>query len=758
VTEPFRDPALPVPDRVEDLLARMTLREKVGQLNQRLLGWTIWARRDGALVTTGALDEEAERWGGVGAIYGLSRADAWSGQNWATGAGPDASAEVAALVQERVVKASRLGIPALFVEESPHGHQALGAQLLPTNLGTAATWRPDLLEDAAAHVAHELRARGAHLTLVSGLDMVRDPRWGRVEECFGEDPLLAALFTRALVRGMACEPGLGVVLKHYAGQGAGIGGRNSSGSPIGPRELAEIHLPAAWAGVDAGAVGLMAAYNDLDGVPCTAHEPLLTGVLRDEWGFTGIVMADMFAVDRLLRTTPSAALAGAIALRAGVDMSMCDVAYTELEAAVATGLVDESYVDRACRRVLAVKVRLGLLDPPAPLPAFPPPAPPEDLVAAGAVLLTNRGLLPLAERPRRVAVIGPNGDDLSALLGDYVPPLPDGAGATVLDGVRALVGDGARYERGCDHTAPIDGGCARAGALAAGSDLAIVVLGSTSVRGYDDDFDANGAARLGGEARTVPAATSGEGFDAAEVELPAAQRDLAAAVAATGTPTVAVIVSGRPHGVGSVAAACGAVVYAWYPGPTGGHAIADLVLGGREPVGRLPVSLPRSSAVLPVAYNERLEWTARYVDAEAHAEFPFGAGLGYTTWTLGPASVPPDAPPYGGDPVPYGELRKATLTARVSNTGARRGSTIVQLYARVRSPGLLPRRAVLVGFTRVTLDAGTDADVRVGVAPDASPALGLTADAPGTIDLWLSVDGAGEPVHPVQLTLGGSTN
>ncbi|MGH3378874.1 MAG: glycoside hydrolase family 3 N-terminal domain-containing protein, partial [Actinoallomurus sp.] len=696
MTEPFRDPALPLAARVEDLLARLTLREKTGQLNQRLLGWNAWSRGASGLVTTEELDAEAARWGGIGALYGLQRADAWSGRDWSNGVDPQASAELASMVQERVVAASRFGIPALFVEEAPHGHQALGSQLFPTNLGAAATWRPDLIERAAAHTARELRARGAHLALVSGLDLLRDPRWGRAEECFGEDPLLASLCTRALVRGLRSEPGLGVVLKHFAGQGAAIGGRNGSGTPIGPRELAELHLPAARAGIDEGALGVMAAYNDVDGVPCCASEELLTATLRGEWGFEGVVMADMFAVDRLMRGAATPAAAAALALRAGVDLSMCDVSYTALEAAVEDGLVPEALIDRACRRVLALKVRLGLLDEPAPVPSFPPPDPVPELVESSAVLLCDRdGLLPLAYVPRRVAVIGPNADDVEALLGDYVPPLADGAGVTVLAGIRALAGP-VRHERGCEPTAAIEGGCERAAAVAAESDLVVLVLGSTGARRYDDDFQANGAARLGG---APPIATTGEGFDAAEVELPAAQRDLVDAVTASGTPTVVVIVSGRPHGIGHVAAACDAVLYAWYPGPEGGRAIAEIVLGGREPVGRLPVSLPGSSAVLPVAYNERWETTRRYVDTEAAAEFSFGGGLGFTRWTLDAAS----ASARRARPV---ELPGVSVTSVVRNTGPRRGTLVLQLYARALVPGLVPRRAVLVGFTRVTLDAG----------------------------------------------------
>ncbi|HTF09352.1 MAG TPA: glycoside hydrolase family 3 N-terminal domain-containing protein [Asanoa sp.] len=727
MAEPFRDPTLPLAARADDLLGRLTLREKVGQLNQRLLGWQAWEPAPDGYRLTAALDEELSRWGGIGAIYGLQRADAWSGRDWSNGVDPAGALGLTDAVQSRVVAASRFGIPALLVEEAPHGHQALGSQLFPTNLGAAASFRPDLVEEAAAHTAAELRARGAHVALVSGLDVLRDPRWGRSEECFGEDPLLASLYTRALVRGMR---GVAVVLKHFAGQGAGIGGRNSSGGPIGPRELAEIHLPAARAGISAGALGVLAAYNDIDGVPCVANESLLTDVLRGQWGFEGIVMADMFAVDRLLRAAPSPAAAGALALRAGVDLSMCDVSYAALVEAVETGLVPESLVDRACRRVLLLKLRLGLLDPPEPAPEFPEPWPARSLVEATTVLLRNDGVLPLTAPPRKVAVLGPNADDLSSLLGDYVPPLR--GGTTVFGAIRARILD-AEHEPGCGLTEPIERGIARAVALAAESDLAVLVLGGSSVRHYDDDFATNGAAALGGRR---PTATTGEGFDAAEVELPAAQRELAAAVAATGTPTVAVIVSGRPQGVGSITA--NALLYAWYPGPTGGKAIADLLLGDREPTGRLPVSLPSSSGVLPVAHNERMEATERYVDVDAAPDFPFGAGLGYTTWDLGEAAV-------------VGEWPACSLAAPLTNTGPRRGTQVVQLFARALVPGLLPRKAIHLGFTHTTLDPGESSEVRVTVNPDALGVLGLLPGAPAQLDLWLSITGATDPFTVVSL-------
>ncbi|MGW3950476.1 glycoside hydrolase family 3 N-terminal domain-containing protein [Streptomyces sp. NPDC004752] len=739
MTAPFRDPTLEPQVRVDDLLSRMTLREKIGQLNQRLLGWNVWTRDGGGFSTTHVLDAETAHWGGIGAIYGLQRADAWSGRDLTTGVDAHRAHDLAAMVQERVITGSRLGIPALFVEEAPHGHQAVGAQLWPVNIAIGATWRPELLEEAAAHTAAELRARGAHLALASGLDMLRDPRWGRSEECFAEDPLLAARMVSALVRGLHSQIGLGAVLKHFAGQGSAIGGRNTSGAPIGPRELAEVHLPAARAGIAEGAIGVMAAYNDIDGVPCHANEDLLTGLLRDTWQFEGIVMSDAYAIDRLKHGAGSPEAAAARALHAGVDLSMFDDSYTAIEGAVAQDLVSEAVVDRACHRVLTVKVRLGLLDPPAPPPSFPPPAPVRDLVAATAVLLQNRGeLLPLPDTATRVAVIGPNADNLPCLLGDYVPPLPPGSGTTVLQALNALPGHSVTHEPGSGLTTPIPGGTTRAAEAATGADVAVLVLGSSSERRYGDEFQMNGAAQLGG---STPVATTGEGFDVADVRLPRAQRELVAAVTATGTPTVAVIVSGRPHAIADVTAACDAVLYAWYSGPTGGTAIAELLCGRSEPTGRLPASLPRSTATLPVAYNERHETTKRYVDTEAAAALPFGFGLDYTTWRLGTSTVSADA-------VAATDVPGLTVTADLTNTGRRPGTQTVQLYAQALVPGLVPRRAVLVGFTRIHAAPGQTHQVTLPVDRNAEATLGLPVKHPTQLLLWLSLNGPQEPHTP----------
>ncbi|MEU6222494.1 glycoside hydrolase family 3 N-terminal domain-containing protein [Streptomyces sp. NPDC047042] len=690
----------------------MTLREKVGQLNQRMYGWDAYRRRpDGGFELTEALYEETDRFEGLGALYGLLRADAWSGVDHSTGAGADAGPALAHLVQRHVLERSRLGIPALFVEEVPHGLMALDGTVLPVNLTVGATWDPDLYERAAAHAAAELRARGGHLALVSALDIARDPRWGRTEECFGEDPYLAARLTEALVRGMQGEGGGGggtggafaadrapVVLKHFAGQGATVGGRNSAESELGPRELHEIHLPAARAGVRAGAAAVMAAYNEVDGIPCSANGPLLNGLLRGSggrgWGFEGLVMADGLAVDRLARITGDKVSAGALALNSGVDLSLWDQGFTRLAEAVERGLVEEATLDAAVSRVLTLKFRLGLFERPYEVPELPSPAAGRALSTALArsavTLLHDRaGVLPLdPAKVSRLAVIGPHSATTAHQLGDYTAPQRPGTGTSVLAALSdlALPRTEIRHARGCALTGDDLSGIPEAVAAAAASDLAVLVLGGSSARTPDTEFDANGAART-----VVSEMTCGEGVDLADLRLGAAQHALLDAVTATGTPTVVVLIQGRPHAVPEAAERAAALLTAWYPGPWGGEAIAEIMLGHTAPTGRLPVSVPRSAAQLPVYYNHKDTEYRSYVDEDAEPLYSFGHGLTYTTFEYGVPDIGP-----GGD----------SCEVEVSNTGARAGRAVVQLYIRPLRTTVWPRTLELRAFESVDLAPG----------------------------------------------------
>ncbi|MGW5736027.1 MULTISPECIES: glycoside hydrolase family 3 N-terminal domain-containing protein [Streptomyces] len=710
----YREAGAPVTDRVRDLLARMTLTEKVGQVNQRMYGWHAHERTSSGHRLTDAFRAEVAAFDGMGALYGLQRADPWSGVTFADGITAADAARVADSVQRHVLSHTRLGIPVLLVEEVPHGHQALDGTALPVNLAVGATWDPGLYEAAAAGAAAELRARGGHVALVSALDLVRDPRWGRSEECFGEDPYLAARFTEALVRGMQGDGAAfapdraAVVLKHFAGQGATIGGRNSAATELGPRELHEIHLVAARAGVRAGAAGVMAAYNEYDGLPCAANRELLTGLLRERWGFTGLVMADGCALDRLVRLAGDTVAAGALALDAGTDLSLWDSCFPRLAEAVERGLVAEHVLDAAVARVLTLKFRLGLFE--RPYVGESPERDPalgglsERLARESIVLLSHDGAaLPLAG-PSRVAVIGPGADSLPQQLGDYTAPQRPGSGFTVLDGVRAAAAPGVEvtYARGCELVGDDRGGIADAVAVAAAADTAVLVLGGSSAREAGTRFEGNGAAVVASGAPV--GMTCGEGVDLADLRLPAGQVALLDAVAATGTPVVVVLVQGRPHAVPELSGRARAVLCAWYPGPWGGRAVADVLFGRAEPVGRLPVSVPRSAAQLPVFYNAKDHGYRGYVDQPAVALHPFGHGLSYTSVAYG-------EPRLSRTEVPVTDP-SLTCTVAVTNTGARAVRETVQLYVRrVSGSGSWPRVRELRGFARVELAAGESAEV-----------------------------------------------
>ncbi|MGQ4452924.1 glycoside hydrolase family 3 N-terminal domain-containing protein [[Kitasatospora] papulosa] len=727
MSEPlFRDPGMPVAHRVRDLLSRMTLTEKVGQVNQRMYGWDAYERTASGHRLTDAFRAEVAAGDGMGALYGLQRADPWSGVTAETGIGAADGARVADAVQRHVVGSTRLGIPVLLVEEMPHGLQALDGTLLPVNLAVGATWDPELYEEAARLAAAQLRARGGHVALVSALDLVRDPRWGRAEECFGEDPYLAARFTEALVRGVQGPAGkaigpdrAAVVLKHFAGQGAAVGGRNSAATELGLRELHEIHLVAARAGVRAGAAGLMAAYNEFDGVPCAANPRLLTGILRERWGFEGLVMADGLAVDRLVRLAGDPVAAGAMALRAGTDLSLWDDCYPRLGEAVRRGLVEEAVLDRAVGRVLALKFRLGLFERPYTVEQVPDPGGLERLSERMArecvTLLAHDGVtLPLAGLPSgTLAVIGPNADSVPQQIGDYTAPQRPGTGGGVLAGLRAAAPESTEvtYARGCGLVGGDLSGLPEAVALAAGADVAVLVLGGSSARERDTRFDANGAAVV--LAGNPVEMTCGEGVDLAELGLPEGQSALLDAVSATGTPVVVVLVQGRPHALPDLTGKAAAVLSAWYPGPWGGRAVADVLFGEAEPQGRLPVSVPRSAAQLPVFYNGKDHGYRGYVDQPATARHPFGHGLSYTTVEYGEprlslAAAGVDA--FAGD----GDDSRAPVSCevRVSNTGARPVRETVQLYVRrVRGGTTWPRTRELRGFVQVELAPGESTEV-----------------------------------------------
>lgn len=699
---------------VDRLIDSMSFTQKVGQLNQRLFGWkSVERNAAGRLVTSDELKQEIDRWGGLGALYGLLRADPWSGQHWGNGIRPEERPEAVAVVQQTVLERGAHGIGVLLSEEAPHGHQALGGAVLPTNLGLGATFDSQGVQEAEAAVAAELAASGIHIALVSGLDIARDPRWGRCEECFGEDPLMASRMCEAIVTGMQGEHrskvgrgGVAVVLKHLAAQGEAVGGRNGQSAVLGPHDLHEIHLPPVAAGVRAGALGFMAAYNDIDSVPCCANPWLLEDYLRDQLGFDGIVMADGLAVDRLEDMAGSIPAAGRAALLAGVDVSLWDEGFARLEEYVDDEQVAAA-VDTALRRVLELKAMFGLLpedgadtaaiampDADAIAQATADGREQAKRMAREAITLINdgrsavtldsiRGVLTDAQAGP-VIVAGPFADDFGCFLGDYTAPLPADEQSSIYRQLVARLGK----DRVCLAAKPSDVSADRWASAAA----VVFVCGSTSERSYDSEFDDNGAAKAVAEY----GATCGEGVDLSDIRLPWHQDEmLDEVVALTTAPVVSVVACGRAHVLTHVIGQSAVTIWVGYAGQYGPQAVADVLIDGAGLPGRLPVTLPAHPAAIPVRYNDRQSAAHVYKDAAEPVlrEFGYGAGsLAGVTFS----GMHADA-----------ESRATEVLVQVTaHAGDHKTAGSVNLFAHVSGGRRIPRLAVLVDSVALTLEAG----------------------------------------------------
>ena len=727
INQNFRDAGLPPKKRAELLLGQLTLREKVGQLCQRLYGFEAYDRCGEKLSPSQSFLDEVKRFGGLGTLYGLYRADPWSKRDFATGLAGALAPKAYNMLQRVVMERSRFGIPMLLSSESPHGHQALGGYLLPVNLAAAATFDPELFERAQNVCGRQLRQMGVNLALVSALDVLRDPRWGRSEECFGEDPYLAAQFAAAAVRGIQ-SAGIGMVAKHFCAQGETTGGVNASAARIGERELREIHLPPAKACCKEHVAGIMAAYNEIDGMFCHANQWLLTELLRNEFQFSGVVMADGCAIDQLAVITGDTLHAAAAALNAGVDIGLWDEAFAQLEQAVDQGLIHEEAIDRAVLRVLTLKFEQGLFEHPY-LPenadgrSFTAINYSESLQLAreSAVLLKNEGeLLPLVDcgkkMPRKIAIIGPAADDLYRQLGDYTPPVAEGEAVTVLQGMCTLVGEEAEvlFSPGCSgeetQSAVL---LQRAQQLASTCDVVILVLGGSSSRFGGATFDSNGAAIISGEEPTEM--DCGEGVDNASLRLPANQVKLFGAVRNCCKKLVTVLTAGRPYAIEEIAQQTDSLLYCFYPGPQGGRAIAEIICGTVSPSGRLPVSIPRSANQLPIYYNAKNSYRPmKYCDIPDSPLFSFGEGFGYGTLEFSGFSL-------SAEQIALTQLQQdgIEVTFRIDNNGALEETAVPQLYVQIFRSSTVRRIRELKAFRRVTVPAGEHRDVCLSLSAEA---------------------------------------
>ncbi|MFJ9998348.1 beta-xylosidase/alpha-l-arabinosidase [Streptomyces werraensis] len=739
----WNDPSHPVSARVDALIGAMTLQEKIAQL----YGVWVGASADGGEVAPHQHDmEEAVELddllpSGLGQLtrpFGTAPVD------------PALGALSLLRTQTRITSANRFGIPAVAHEECLAGFAAWGATAYPVPLSWGATFDPDVIRRMAAAIGRDMRSVGVHQGLAPVLDVVRDARWGRVEETIGEDPYLVGTIGTAYVQGLE-SAGIVATLKHFVGYSASRAGRNLAPSSVGPRERADVLLPPFEMAVhEGGARSVMHAYTDIDGVPSAADESLLTGLLRDTWGFDGTVVADYFGI-AFLKTLHGVAgdfadAAGA-ALKAGVDIELPTVKTfgAPLVEAVAEGRVPESLIDRALRRVLTQKAELGLLDRDwSPVPPVFDGADLDDpdalrgkvdldgpenrdlareIAEKAVVLLSNDGTLPL-DRPRRIALVGPNAAEPSAVLGCYSFPQHVGV----------------KYP---DIPVGIELPDLRESLTAEFPDAEITVVRGTGV----DDGDLSGIAEavdtardadivvvaLGDRAGLFGRGTSGEGCDAESLSLPGAQQQLLDALLDSGTPVVTVLLAGRPYALGRAVSEAAAIVQSFFPGVAGTRAIAGVLSGRTAPSGRLPVSVPRTPGSQPTTYlGARLAQASEVSNLDPTPAFGFGHGLTYTTFAWSDLTV--DAEEAATD----GEFT-ASLTVR--NAGERAGTEVVQLYLHDPVASVVQPVQRLVGYARLELAPGEERRVRVTVPADVASFTGRDGRRivePGELELRLA--------------------
>ena len=722
----YWDSSRSVEQRVTNLLAQMTPAEKVAQLGSVYIY--------DLLDEHGFSEEKAARMStGVGQITRLGTYSLLT---------PRQRAETANAIQAYLVHHTRLGIPAIIHDECCSGFAAMGATRFPQMIGLASTFRPELAEAMADAIRKQMRTTGTHQGLGPVLDLLRDPRWGRVEETFGEDASLVSRFGAAYVRGLQgrhLNDGVMATIKHFLGHSVSEGGMNCTPVHMGAREIREAYLLPYEAAVrESGAATVMNSYSELDGQVVAANPQILRTLLRDELGFTGPVVSDYLAVDMLHtfhRVAADRREAAVKALRAGIDMELPEtLCYGELLlAALECGEIEIELIDESVRRVLAKKFELGLFEHPmvdvgAVEATYNDPRPMElarEIASQSLVLLKNEGgVLPLSKSPGAIAVIGPNATSGRNFMGDYshaamveimldgnpeLLPLMEKTGSrdhydqaiaqvpTVLQAIRERVSSDTQilYAMGCNNGDEDRTGFDAAVSAAQQADVIVLVLGDKS--------------------GLVPGCTTGEFNDRTTLNLPGVQEELVKAVvaAAPGKPVVAVLINGRPLVLTGLAETVPAILEAWIPGEQGAPAIADVLFGEINPAGRLPVTLPRSVGQLPVIYSNRpsggrSHFRGDYADSSAKPLYPFGFGLSYTSFAYSNLTI-------------SGDLRSGgavAVTCDVANTGERPGDEVVQLYIQDEY-ACVPRPVKeLKGFRRISLEPGQSARVTFTITPE----------------------------------------
>ena len=677
---PYKDATLPIEQRVGDLLGRMSVKEKIGQL-RCTLAWNYYEIKGNDVVPSESFKKDIAE-GQIGMLWGTYRADPWTQKSLENGLNPELAAKAGNALQRYVVEHTRWGIPLFLAEEAPHGHMAIGTTVFPTGLGMAATWDTALIERVGEVIAKEIRLQGGHISYGPVLDLARDARWSRVEETMGEDPVLTAEIGAAQVRGLgggnlSLPYSTLATLKHFIAYGTTEGGQNGNPTFLGQRELWENFLPTFKRVIDAGALSIMTSYNSLDGIPSTCNDYLLTDVLHNQWNFRGFVVSDLYSINGMWHThhvSNTLDEAGVMALKAGVDADLGALAYENLEKALNNGDITIDDIDRACGRILRMKFEMGLFENPyvdakkAKKEVRSEAHRQVALQAARAsvtMLKNDNNTLPLA-KTAHVAVIGPNADNRYNQLGDYTSPQDDGNVKTVLDGIRQKIGTAnVEYVKGCAVRDTTESDIKAAVKAAERADVIVVCVGGSSARDFKTSYKDTGAAVA--DASVVSDMDCGEGFDRATLSLLGDQQRLLECLKATGKPMIVVYIEGRPLDKTWAADNADALLTAYYPGQEGGTAIADVLFGDYNPAGRLPVSVPPDIGQIPVYYNKKAPLVHDYVEMSALPLYSFGFGLSYTTFDYSDMKITETGNGW-------------MVECNVTNTGNYDGEEVVQLY------------------------------------------------------------------------------
>ena len=709
----YKDPSLSIDIRLSDLLSRMTLEEKVGQLLCPL-GWEMYEIHGSEVHPSGKFKQLIKE-RNVGMLWATYRADPWTKKTLANGLNPELSAKAGNALQKYVMENTRLGIPMFLAEEAPHGHMAIGATVFPTGIGMAATWSPELVKEVGQVIAKEIRSQGGHISYGPVLDLTRDPRWSRVEETFGEDPVLSGILGASMVDGLgggnlSQKYATIATLKHFLAYAVPEGGQNGNYASVGIRDLHQNFLPPFRKAIDAGALSVMTSYNSIDGIPCTSNHYLLTQLLRNEWKFRGFVVSDLYSIEGIHEShfvAPTKENAAIQSVTAGVDVDLGGDAYTNLCHAVQSGQMDKTVIDTAVCRVLRMKFEMGLFEHPYVDPKIAAKTVrrkehielARKIAQSSITLLKNENsILPLSKTINKVAVIGPNADNRYNMLGDYTAPQEDSNVKTVLDGILTKLSPSrVEYVRGCAIRDTTVNEIEQAIEAARRSEVVIVVVGGSSARDFKTSYKETGAAVA--EEGSVSDMECGEGFDRASLSLLGRQQELLESLQKTGKPLIVVYIEGRPLEKNWASEYADALLTAYYPGQEGGNAIADVLFGDYNPSGRLPISVPRSVGQIPVYYNKKAPRNHDYVEVSSSPLYSFGYGMSYTTFE------------YSDLQVVQKSARCFEVSFKVKNTGKYDGEEVSQLYMRDEYASVVQPMKQLKHFERFHLKKGEEKKV-----------------------------------------------